>query len=547
MKRSDMWERPTVNGKLRAHAGTQRVFTAAQQAGFVGLGGFSLIERPAIERILKKSIPLLIIAFLISVAAARGLSLISSHERMEDAVRQATELTSAMALAALEDEPRLFDPASAAETAQELNALVAAGSDTDLVVIDTAGTVLAATGASASLTGRPLAAVFPELTSARPSRSSGGVVETHINGVPYQVSMHLAGSDGGMVIALHSMQTMNALWRAEINLNVTLFAAMAMLLLVVVYAYYAQLNRADHTTELMLENEARRDGMLANGETGLWSFDPQAGLTFLDGSAAMALGLGTAPRQLDHKQMLALIHPDDRAGFFRRFAPADTGLIEASFRLRQHDGRYTRIDIRAHAGQTDGRIAVSGTAIRTASASRREVETATKRASLYQAAFDAMPQALALWGKDGRLELANASFAAAYGVDGSARRDSLVADDAVVVRRICGDNAVSSEVRTPAGHWQAVSESRLPNGALLTVGSDITAFKSDECRLQGEQARLREKVAALAAARRRLELKCAALNRALGRDIPVRYDPEAELSSARASRAAGTIIRKTVA
>lgn len=542
-----MWERPTVNGKLRAHEGVHRAIATTHRAGFAGLNGFPLIDRPVIERVLKKSIPLLIIAFLISVAAARGLSLMSSHARMEDAIRQATELTSAMALAALEDEPRLFDPASAAETARELNALVTAGSDTDLVVIDTTGEVLAATGASEKLTGRPLATVFPELTSARPTRSSGGVVETHIGGVPYQVSMHLAGTDGGMVIALHSMQTMNALWRAEINLNVTLFAAMALLLLVVVYAYYAQLNRADHTTELMLETEARRDGMLANGETGLWSFDPQAGLTFLDGSAASALGLGSAARPLAHRQILALIHPDDRRGFFRRFTPADTGLIETGFRIRQHDGRYVRIDIRAHAGQTDGRIAVSGTAIRTASASRREIEAATKRASLYQAAFDAMPQALALWGKDGRLELANASFTTAYAASAGARRDNLVADEAVIVRRICGDDAVSSEIRTPAGHWQALSESLLPDGALLTVGSDITAFKSDECRLKGEQARLREKVAALSAARRRLELKCAALNRALGRDIADRCDGETGLSPEMTSHRAGTIIRKTVA
>ncbi|WP_180897648.1 hypothetical protein [Martelella soudanensis] len=542
-----MWERPAVNGKLRAYAGTRQAVAATQQAGFAGLEGLPVINRPVIERILKKSIPLLIIAFLISVAAARGLSLMSSHARMEDAVRQATELTSAMALAALEDEPQLFDPASAVATAKELGALVAADSDTDLVAIDTSGAVLAATGDSENLIGRSLADVFPELTSARHNPSSSGVVETHIDGVPYQVSMHLAGTDGGMVIALHSMQAMNALWRAEINLNVTLFAAMALLLLVVVYAYYAQLNRADQTTDLMAEIEARRDAMLANGETGLWSFDPHAGIAFLDGSAASALGLGSAPRQLALRRLLALIHPDDRRGFFRRLRPGDTGLIETGFRIRQHDGQYARIDIRAHAGQTGGKIAVSGTAIRTAGASRREIEAATKRASLYQTAFDAMPQALALWGKDGRLELANASFTTAYGVKAGARRDSLVADEAVVIRRVCREDAVSSEIRTRLGQWQAVSENLLPGGAMLTVGSDITAFKSDECRLQSEQARLLEKVAALAAARRSLELKCAALTRALGRDMTDRYAGEIGLSSETGAPQTGTIIRKTVA
>ena len=227
MKKSDMWEQPTVNERLRAQSGSPQAIAATQAAGFTRFGGVRGMERPAIESLLKKSIPVLIIAFLISVAAARGLSLVASHERMEDAVRQATELTSALALAALEDEPQLFQPANADATDDRLEAL--APSNTDLLAIDTQGRVMAATGASEHLVGRSLASVVPELVSARPDRGQSGVVETHVEGVPYQVSMHLAGNDGGMVMALHSMQAMNAVWRAEFNLNVTpFFAAMAL-------------------------------------------------------------------------------------------------------------------------------------------------------------------------------------------------------------------------------------------------------------------------------------------------------------------------------
>ena len=547
MNRSDMRDHPAVNGKLRAQATAQQAVAAAHQAGFTGLDGFASINRPMIERVLKKSIPLLIIAFLISVAAARGLSLMSTHARMEDAVRQATELTAALGLAALEDEPQLFSPESATATRDRLVTLAAAGADTDLVVIDTQGAVLAATGDSATLTGRSLASVFPQLTSARHHPSTNGVVETQIDGVPYLVSMHLAGNEGGMVIALHSMKKMNALWRAEINLNVTLFAAMALLLLVVVYAYYAQLNRADATADMMAEAEARREAMLANGETGLWSFDPRGRFALLDGSSSSSLGFGAAPRQLSLRQLLALVHPDDRAGFFRRLHPAETGLIEASARIRKRDGQYMRVDIRAHAGFTGDRITVSGIAIRTASESRREIETATRRASLYQAAFDAMPHGLAVWNKDGRLELANASFTSAYGLGEGGRRDSLTEDDAIVVRRTWNDDAVASEIRTPLGQWQSVSENQFGSGLLLTVSTDITPFKTHECHLQGEQARLREKIAALSAARRRLELKCAALHRALG-FAPVEEHENALLPAGEQDAPRqGTIIRKTVA
>ena len=77
MKRSDMWDTPTVNGKLRTQSRSRKAITAADTTNYVGLEGFRIMDRPAIERLLKKSIPVLIIAFLVSVAAARGLSLLS--------------------------------------------------------------------------------------------------------------------------------------------------------------------------------------------------------------------------------------------------------------------------------------------------------------------------------------------------------------------------------------------------------------------------------------------------------------------------------------
>ena len=267
----------------------------------------------------------------------------------------------------------------------------------------------------------------------------------------------------------------------------------------------------------MSEAKALREAMLSNGEAGLWSFDPHMRTGFLDGSAAAALGLGSQERQLTLRQLLALVHPEDRIGLFRRLSPSDSGLIETTLRVRRRDGQYMRIDLRAHAGLTGETISVSGIATRTSTSYRREVEIAGKRMRLYQAAFDAMPQALALWGKNGRLELANSAFIEAYSMMPGTARDALFDEGAVVIRRTSDQEDITREIRTRCGRWQAVNERLLPDGTSVTVGSDITAFKDDECRLQGEQARLREKVATIAAARRSLELKCAALNRALGR------------------------------
>ncbi|MBB4121612.1 hypothetical protein [Martelella radicis] len=524
MKRSDLWDEPAVNGDLRSGFTASQTLSGREQAGFQGLGAFAAANRPAVERVLKKSIPYLIIAFLICVALARGLSLISSHNRMEDAVRHTTELTSAVAVAALEDETTLFLPENAAAADDRLQALAArsiADPDTDLVMIDTSGAVLAATPARADLVGRSLASVFPELISARHPRTSGQVVETRIDGAPYQVSMHLVGADGGMVIALHAMKRMNAVWRAEVNLNVTLFAAMALLLLVVVYAYYTQINRADATTGIMSAERGARDVMLANGEAGLWSFDSANRRALLDGSASAALGLGERARELTYRDLLALVHPDDRRGLSKNLHPTDDGLIETDLRLCRHDGRYGLFAIRAHAAVKAGRLTISGAAIRQASCRHRALETAARRAAMLEAAFDALPQPLALWGKDGCLDLANASFRAAYDLDGqrgTIRRDDVSAENreqAVLVRRAHHDDRGTAEVKTAKGEWMQLAEHCFDNGAQLTLGTDITRFKEEQSRLQAEQERLREKVNTMALTRRKLELKCASLERSL--------------------------------
>lgn len=359
------------------------------------------------------------------------------------------------------------------------------------------------------------------MTSAHHPRTGGQVVETRIDGAPYQVSMQLVGNDGGMVIALHAMERMNAFWRAEVNLNVTLFAAMALLLLVVVYAYYTQINRADATTDVMSAERGARDVMLANGEAGLWSFDPARRRACLDGSACAALGFGETAREIDYRGLLALVHPDDRRGLSRKLRPTDDGLIEADLRLRRQDGRYGLFALRAHAAIRGDTVSVSGAAIRQASCHQKAVEAAAGRAGMLEAAFDALPQPLALWRKDGSLDLANAAFRAAYDLDDSPcamRQDALAAENqeqAVVVRRNHGACGTAAEVRTAHGAWMRISEHSIEDGARLTVGTDITSFRQEQTRLQAEQERLREKVSAMALDRRKLELKCASLERSL--------------------------------
>ena len=334
--------------------------------------------------------------------------------------------------------------------------------------------------------------------------------------MPYIVSLHLAGDNGGMIAALHATSRMNTQWRAEVNLNVTLFAAMALLLLVVVYAYYGQLNRADTTSGKMEDERLARDTMLANGEAGLWSFDATKRTVALDGSASVALGLGSGTRTLSYRALLSLVHPEDRSGLARALHPSEDGLIEARLRLRQYDDRFALFDIRAHAASRNGKLSISGAVIRAAGCQHRETEAATRRARRLQAALEALPQPLALWHRNGCLEAANQAFRDAYGLDALAtvqHTDIEIQDDkdCVIVRRSHHGGAGVVETRTASGKWLLVSETETSIGGRITICADITRFKDDQCRLQAEQERLREKINGLTTSRRQLEQKCASL------------------------------------
>nr|WP_272210679.1 hypothetical protein [Marinicella sp. W31]MDC2876582.1 hypothetical protein [Marinicella sp. W31] len=175
---------------------------------------------------------------------------------------------------------------------------------------------------------------------------------------------------------------------------------------------------------------------------------------------------------------------------------------------------------------------MSGAAIRAASGRHQALEAATRKVCILEAAFDALPQPLALWRKDGSLDLANASFRSAYDIDGShnaVRREALSVEGdghAVVVRRTQSGNSSTAEVRTTHGEWMQLAEHRFENGTQLTMGTNITRFKEEQNRLQVEQERLREKVSAMATSHRKLELRCASLESAL--DGPAGVPSQAE-------------------
>lgn len=113
----------------RATAGDERLYAKICDVAAWGdkLSGFmvgittwpkSRLQLPQLETLLKRLIPVLILAFLIVVAASRILGIVAESGRMEESARQATALSALAAKAALMGDEVLFatQDRTAAET-----------------------------------------------------------------------------------------------------------------------------------------------------------------------------------------------------------------------------------------------------------------------------------------------------------------------------------------------------------------------------------------------------------------------------------------------
>ena len=137
-------------------------------------------QTPKVELVLKRSIPLLIIAFLMVVAASRILGIMGENSRMEDAARQSTALMAATTQAIFTGQETLFAQANRAAAEARLSSYLSSdpqphGSFT--LFIDKSGVVFGGSkGASSAYIGRRLASLLPETATLR---RFGGVIETY--------------------------------------------------------------------------------------------------------------------------------------------------------------------------------------------------------------------------------------------------------------------------------------------------------------------------------------------------------------------------------
>jgi two-component system cell cycle sensor histidine kinase PleC len=485
---------------------------------------------PRVELVLKRSIPLLIIAFLLVVAASRVLGILGEHERMEDGARQSTSLMAAAAAAAFSGQESVFSPGDRAAAEKRLATFLPESrlkAGAVILLVDGAGRIFGGSGDSRSYVGMRLASLLPQTAALRSFGGEAGVIETYFGDVRHYAAIQPIGDDGGLIVAARSLDTTNSLLRNEVSLSVTVFAGISAILLVILYAYYMQVKRARDADDIFVESNLRIETALSRGRCGLWDFDVTNRRLFWSGSMYEMLGLPPAGNVISFSDAARMMHPTDANiyALARSISRGNAKQVDQVFRMRHAAGHYVWMRARAQVVRVaNGRTHVIGIAMDVTEQHRLAQRYAEADQRLADA-IECTSEAFVLWDKNDRLVMCNTHFQQAYGlpdsvlVPGTERAVVTAAAARPVIERRVADpdgsgHSRTTEVQLADERWLQINERRTRDGGTVSVGTDITLLKRHQERLRDSERRLMATIGDLSSSQKKLERQKAELSTA---------------------------------
>src|SRR5258705_467396 len=486
------------------------------------------IAKPAYRRLLvaepalRRAVPVLIIAFLLTMAFGTGVQV---HDRRHQAIATVVAELDATAdlLAARLDQAVATSKNDVLRGTQDLLDRLfpsrARDGGREIFVSDIDGNIVAA--APLRMRGRPLlACVGP----ARPVTAFGinaGLLEIVLaDGSSAFATVRDVGALRGQIAVIQPRADALAGWRSDTTLTVTLSATTGFVVLILGFAFHWQATRAREADAIYDTVRARIDTALNRGRCGLWDWDLARGRIFWSHSMFAILGLDPRDDLLTFGEVGALVHPDDIRLYelATQLADGKTRSIDRAFRMRHACGDWVWLRARCEIiRQSDGAdphligIAVDIT-------EQKHLMEKTVAADLrLRDAIETIPEAFVLWDSDNRLVLCNSNFQALHDLPddtitaGTAYEAVVAAGPPPAVRTTsANDDSTTPGARTfdaqlEDGRWLHISERRTKDGGYVSVGTDITNIKLHEEKLMESEKRLMATVADLRHSKQKLE------------------------------------------
>lgn len=299
------------------------------------------------------------------------------------------------------------------------------------------------------------------------------------------------------------------LWGSEAALSVTLSATTGFVVLILGFAFHWQSTRAREGDLINDAVRGRIDTALNRGRCGLWDWDLSRGRIFWSQSMFTMLGLDSRNDLLTFGEVNALVKSDD----IDLFAIADQLIsgkidhIDQTFRMQHTDGHWIWLRVRCELSQAaaDSGLHLIGIAVDITE--QKSLAEKTVEADLrLRDAIETIPEAFVLWDAEDRLVLCNSHFQRLHKLPDSAVTPGTSYETVIEVgsmpevrTRLQETGAQAPGARTfeaqiDDGSWLHISERRTKDGGYVSVGTDITRIKEHEHKLVDNDLRLRANV-----------------------------------------------------
>jgi two-component system cell cycle sensor histidine kinase PleC len=471
------------------------------------------------EPLLRRAVPILIVAFLAAVAVGATVQILD-HRRQElaDAEHELALLVGAAGEHLARRIEKDATPGQVQTALMEALPRRAVRVDRRFYVSDAGGRVIAAAPVSRLPRDQRLADLVGQAHAGMSLNSADPFQLALADGTESLAAINQLPNGLGQIAAFQPKASALERWRADSAITITLVTTTGFVLLILGFAFHWQAARAREADEIYERVRERMDTALNRGRCGLWDWDLARGRIYWSDSMFEIVGFPPREELLSFGEVDALVHPEDGSLYDIAAQLAETadGTIDRAFRMRHSGGEWVWLRARAELTTHDGSTHVIGIAVDINEEKKYAERTATADMRLRDA-VESISESFVLWDAADRLVLCNSKFQQLYGLPDTAIRSGTPHEDVetigrppLIVSPIKSEEKIeegsrSFEARTADGRWLKISERRTNDGGFVSVGTDITPLKRHEERLMDSEKRLMATIADLRRSQQTLE------------------------------------------
>ncbi|WP_455478561.1 PAS domain-containing sensor histidine kinase [Bartonella sp. B10] len=462
-----------------------------------------------VEPWLRRSIPFIIVIFLVVLAAIRFISIYDLRHTIDKNARSSITLLNSY-ITNIIDHNLLADAQQKKASILSHNYLQniitssinkgLISTNTIIAIVDQKGNVLASSSSQIVL-GKPLQDFIYDNISLQSLEKYAEVTQITIgrDTPAFAVFRKTKNGQYGVFIGEKTQHTYTE-WRKIFSLNMTLFLGTTGVILVLLYAYYNQIIRAHNSNIISEKIQNRIDMAMMRGRCGLWDWNIANGRVYW--SRAMYEMLGYVPQDalLSISQITAIINPND-ANFFDLAQELMSGKkkhIDINVPMRHADGHYIWMRIRAEVTEEEEEPHLVGISFDISE--QRQFAEKTVQADLrIRDAIENISESFVLWDSEERLVMSNSKFCEYAAIPKQNLQSGIqratveaMARPAIseyLLKEDDGTGNITSIRKIADGRWLKINERRTQDGGLVCIGTDISELKQQQEKFQDSERR----------------------------------------------------------